>query len=191
VKPVPLATYEHVRPLLLAWAESVSDALDECPLPTAESWVYFAVLPGKKIKVGWTRRPDDRPFSCWRDFGGKPMAPALIIANAGRNVERLTKRAAYQFGIKRGDWVWDNREREVFYYDSPVLALVGELRCAATASFHRNPLAPLPRTRRPNAPRRQRNAHWRSSSIPASCVLCRSREHRAANCPDRDDVEAA
>lgn len=143
--PIPLVSYLRARSLLLAWADSLGDTLDECPLPTTESWVYFAALRGRYIKVGWTRRPEKRPFECWRSFMLSPeMEPVLVIADAGRNVERVVKRAAVPFQLEKPHRLGPLRREEVFVYDSPVLELVGELRCIADASFHPNPRAPLP-----------------------------------------------
>lgn len=139
MRAVPLISYERARPPLLAWAESLGDTLDVCPLPTADSWVYFTGSPGDCIKVGVTGRPNERPFTCgntyWRwSWSGREAYPLLLISGAGRNVERLVKRAASRFTVPKHRWPQE-KISELFAYASPVLELVGELRCIADACF--------------------------------------------------------
>jgi hypothetical protein len=201
VSPIPLVSYLRARPLLLAWAESLGDTLDVCPLPTEQTWVYFSAFRGRYIKVGFTRRPEKRPFDCWRDFHLSPSTiPVLLISDAGTGVESLIKRAARDFRwAKRGVWgPWI--QNEIFVYDSPLLELIGELRCASSASF-------FPNLRAESAPRRKNRcgacdstSHSRwfcpTGSRPTrfkgrvSCKCCGSKEHRSNACPSREDEAA-
>jgi hypothetical protein len=120
----------------------LGDTLDECPLPTTDSWVYFSRWNHSRLKVGWTRRPSWRPTNCFRPAHDvDAIEPLLLIADAGKNVERLIKRAAERFCARRKFGSWTKLSRELFPYSSPVLSLVGELRCVAEASFFPNVLA--------------------------------------------------
>jgi hypothetical protein len=102
--------------------------------------VYFAGLAGKYIKVGWTRDPNRRPFDCWSSHGLSPLtAPLLIVSSAGKNVERIVKRAASEFVYVPPGWRHMLPPTpEVFSDPSPVSSLVRCLAQAANASFFPN-----------------------------------------------------
>lgn len=141
VRAVPLISYVRARPILLAWAESIGDTLDVCPLPTLQDqWVYISGAHREPFKVGFTTQPNVRPFTCWRDYRLKPNTyPLVLISGAGRNVERLIKRAGYPWSRAQCGWNKMNG-REAFDYVSPIRRLVRELRVKADACFHESPL---------------------------------------------------
>lgn len=133
--PVPLISYARARWLLLAWAESIGETLDVCPLPAPDNWVYFSAAEGHPIKVGFTGQPNIRPFTCWRDYGlPSDTYPLVMISGAGRSVERLVKRAGYPWSLSRLSWN-SRHAREAFFPDSPVASLVRLLRADAEANF--------------------------------------------------------
>lgn len=165
--PIPLVSYLRARPLLLAWAEALGDTLDECPLPTADSWVYFSRWERARLKVGWTRRPSWRPRNCFRPAHAvAAVEPLLLISDAGKNVERMIKLAAERFCVRKKYGTWSKHFRELFPYSSPVLSIVGELRCVAEASFFPNVLAEPKNIRRPGL-----------------CRHCTSLTHDTSACP--------
>jgi hypothetical protein len=136
-RAIPLISHERARPILLDWSESLGDTLDACPLPQAERWVYFSCAKGRAIKVGYTRHPNERPFTSWRDNNRMPPAwPVVLISDSGIWVERVVKRAARQFAKRTAGYPYVLAE--IFSYRSPVLDLVRSLREAAEASFFRN-----------------------------------------------------
>lgn len=137
VHAVPLIGYVRARPLLLAWADSVGETLDVCPMPTPERWVYISGADAKPFKVGVTKYPAVRPFNSWRDYRLTPDTyPLILISDAGLNVERLIKRAGSPFCIHRDRWT--SAAREAFDFNSPIQRLVGVLRDAADACFYQS-----------------------------------------------------
>ncbi len=136
--PVPLVSYLRARPILLAWAESLGDTLDACPLSTANQWVYFAGARGKCIKVGFTRDPQKRAFTCWRHYYRIPETyPMVLLADCGRSVETLIKRAFFDHATPKNRWPTE-RIRELFPYRSPVLEMISELRATAEGCWHQS-----------------------------------------------------
>lgn len=137
-RPIPLISYRRAIPLLLAWAESLGDTLDVCPLPTANTWVYVSGAAGNPFKVGFTKFPATRPFTSWRDCRLIPSTyPLVMISEAGRNVERLIKRAAFPWSLCQTRPIWNRmHNREVFECSSPMSDIVVALQREAEACFY-------------------------------------------------------
>ena len=140
MRAVPLICCRRALPILIAWADSVGNTLDVCPLATAKSsWVYIAGRAGRPFKVGFTMHPGVRPFTCWRDYGLTPDTyPLVMISGADRGVERLVKRAGYPFALTHRHWN-SRHAREAFEFESPLRDLVAELRAASDACFYESP----------------------------------------------------
>lgn len=138
MRPIPLVSYLRARPILLSWAESLGDTLDECPLPTPKQWVYFAGATGRCIKVGFTRNPQQRAFTCWRNYYRIPETyPMVLLSDCGQNVESLIKRAFVNYATPKRRWPRE-KIRELFPYSSPVLEMISELRTAAEGCWYQS-----------------------------------------------------
>jgi hypothetical protein len=136
---VPLVSAERASRALHRWGAKVPVLR-----PGTEGWVYFALRPGLRLKVGWSRDPARRIAQIEDCFCLRGEAkPVVLVGPCHRKAEYTVLDALAGFRLKSRRSIWpQDEEREMFYPTREVLELCAMLRAAAEAQFFENKLAP-------------------------------------------------